>query len=184
MVSDPGHLAEMLKSADLSGFTEMLKPADLSGFTEMLKPADLSGFTEMLKPADLSGFTEMLKPADLSGFTEMVKPVDIGPMLLLLRDRLSVDPAVESFQQRTIASELAEWISDQLVEKEALQPKRWLSESEQRAVCAALMFILVGSAILVAMEAVPQVFDRWSAWVGTTTALTSFILWLLYQKQD
>jgi hypothetical protein len=113
---------------------------------------------------------------------DVIRPADIGYVLFLLRDQLLSDTALEPFRQRVVGSELAEWIVDQLAENKGLQPKWWLSESDRRAVGAALVFILIGAAVLAAMEAAPQAFDHWSAWLDSTMGLTSLVLYLLYQE--
>lgn len=145
---------------------------------DVVKSADVGSlFADMVRP--------MVKSADIGSlFADMVRPADISSVLFLLRDQLLSDPAAEPFRQKVVGSELAEWIVVQLAENKGLQPKRWLSESDRRAVGAVLVFILIGAAVFAALEAAPQAFDHWSAWLGSTTGLTSLVLYLLYQKQD
>jgi hypothetical protein len=137
----------------------------------------------MMRPSDLAAnFATAIKASDL--FAAMVKHSATWRVLPLLRDQLSVDPAVEPLWQKTVASAITEWGLDQLVESKSLRRERWLSESDRRALGSAVVFILIGAAVLAAMEAAPQAFDHWNAWVGTTTGLTSLVLYVLYQKRD
>ncbi len=138
---------------------------------------------DMVRPSDLAAnFATAIKASDLFG--AMIQPSGIWRVFPLLSDQMSVDPAVEPLWQKTVANALTEGSLDQLVESKSPRRERWLSESDRRALGSAVVFILIGAAVLAAMEAAPQTFDHWNAWVGTTTGLTSLVLYLLYQKRD